>query len=345
MGRARPSGKTAGEAAAPPRPTTIQRISNGVFPAFAFLSALQLELFTVLKDGPMSAEEVAAATGCERDGLERLLYALVSAKLLTVEGGRFANTAEADCYLVQGRPRYMGDVHHLYSDVWQALLKTSESIRTGSPQARHDFSAMSEDELAAFLRGLAPGAAASGHALAKHHDFSTCETLVDVGGGSGALAVALCRICPHLKATVVELPTVAPITRRFVDEAGAGGRIRVVAADVVREPLGGPFDVAVLRNLIQTFSADEGRRVLANAARALRPGGSLYVIGAGILDDSRIAPLEAVGLNLVFLNVYDQGRSYTEREYREWFAALGLRGFRRIRLEGGYSMLSGRKRA
>ena len=75
----------------------------------------------------------------------------------------------------------------------------------------------------------------------------------------------------------------------------------------------------------------------------MKAGGWVYVIGIGVVDDSRIAPAEAVGLDLVFLNVYDEGRAYTEREYREWFDEVGLTGFERVRLEGGYSLIVGRK--
>jgi hypothetical protein len=40
-----------------------------------------------------------------------LLYALVTANLLTVEGNRFANTPEAQQFLVKGQPTYLGGRH------------------------------------------------------------------------------------------------------------------------------------------------------------------------------------------------------------------------------------------
>lgn len=324
-----------------PKPETIQRISNATFPALALLSGMQLDLFTTLEGGPKRVSEIAA--GLDQGRLERLLFALVSAGLVELEGERFANTPEADRYLVRGRPDYMGEAHWLYSDIWRSCLKTTESIRSGSPQAKHDFSNMPEDELAAFLQGLAPGAAAAGRGLAKHRDFSDCETVADVGGGSGALAMALCEAFPHLKASVVELPAVVPITRRLLDEADAGERVGVIAADLVGQALPGSFDAAVLRNFLQILSADDAAQALANVVQGVKAGGWVYVIGIGVVDDSRIAPAEAVGLDLVFLNVYDEGRAYTEREYREWFDEVGLAGFERVRLEGGYSLIVGRK--
>ena len=54
---------------------------------------------------------------------------LFAAELLTVEGDRFANTVEANYFLVRGGPAYMGGVHPLYADLWDAALQTAESIR------------------------------------------------------------------------------------------------------------------------------------------------------------------------------------------------------------------------
>jgi len=101
-------------------------------------------VFTPLKDGPLSAEHLAQALGVHPAKLRRLLYALVVAGLLTVEGNLFANTPEADEFLVRGRPAYRGGTHEGILLRWQAALQTAETIRTGSPQARQDYAAMTQ---------------------------------------------------------------------------------------------------------------------------------------------------------------------------------------------------------
>ena len=160
---------------------------------------------------------------------------------------------------------------------------------------------------------------------------------------AGGLAIGATRVCPQLRATVIDLPTVAPIARRFVEEAGVADRVRVVAADIVRESFEETFDVAVLKAVLQVFSADEARRVLQNVSAALTPGGVVYILGSGILDNSRVSPPEAVLFNLVFLNFYDEGQAYTEQEYRDWATDAGLEGFERAVLPDGSSILHARK--
>lgn len=320
----------------------IQRIIQAVYPPFAMLAGMQLDLFTPFKDGPMSAEQIANAIGVGSAKLKPLLYALVVAGLLTVEGELFANTDAANRFLVRGKPSCMVDTHQVYSDLWNAILKTAESIRTGLPQSKHDYSAMSKDELQQFFRGTYPQAVARGRELVARYDFSSCRALLDVGGGSGGLAIAVTEACPHIQATVVDLPTVTPITQHLIEEVGAGDRVQAIAADLFRDSLPGSYDAAVLCRLIQVLSPDDARRALKNISRAMSPGGTIYIVGS-VVDNSRTSPPESVILNLVYINLYDEGQAYTEQEHRDWLAEAGFEGFERIIVPGGYSIITARK--
>ena len=119
----------------PPRPETIEKLGAAMYPSFAMLAGMQLDLFTPLKDGPMNVGELAQALGVDSTKLEPLLYCLVAAELLTVEGERFSNTPEADHFLVRGKPAYQGGRHESFSEHWNTTLKTAESIRAGAAQA------------------------------------------------------------------------------------------------------------------------------------------------------------------------------------------------------------------
>jgi SAM-dependent methyltransferase len=324
------------------QPTTIQQLATTVYPSFALLAGMQLDVFTPLKDGPLTAAQVAAVLGVNTEKLSRLLYALVTANVLTVEGDRFANTPEARHFLVKGQPTYLGGRHENFSETWEALLHTAETIRRGVPQCKKDFAATSPEDQVHFFRGLHPGTLANGRALAARYDFSPYTTLADIGGGSGGMALALTEACPHLRATVIDLPTVTPITQRFLAEAGATDRIQVVAADVVHTPVPGTYDVAVVRSVLQVLAPEDARQALLHIGAAIKPGGRLFIVGR-ILDDSRLAPVESVGFNLIFLNIFDDGRAYTEGEHRAWLTAAGFIDMERVVIAEGVSIITARK--
>lgn len=304
-------------------PTVIQGHAYAIYRPLAMLAGMKLGVFTPLAAGPMTAAELSDVLGVRSERLSPLLYALVQAQLLTITNGRFANTPEAETYLVKGRPTYMGSAHELYSDMWTAALGVDRSISSGAPHARHDFGAMSDGELGAFFRGLHAGAMATGCQLATAFAFERFQSLLDVGGGSGGVAIAACQACDSLRATVVELPRVASIARTFVEDAGLRKRVEVVDRDILVVPPEGMHDLAVLRYLLQVLSPEQARVALRNVGTAMRSGGELFVIGH-VLRDDRLSPEAAIGMNLVFLALYDSGRSYTESEHRSWLEGAGF---------------------
>lgn len=326
-----------------PAAETVTGLIQNAYASFALLAGMQLDVFTSLADGPLDARQAAEKIGVATDRLSPLLYALAAAGLLHVEDERFVNGGEAQRFLVASSPDYVGSLHHLLSDLWSASLRTADSIRLGQPQAEHSFADMPSGRLYAFFRGLHAEAVATGRDLAARFGFKSCRRLLDVGGGSGGVAVAATAACPDLSATVVDLPEVIPITRRFICEAEADQRIHTLAFDVTCGPVPGEFDVAVVKAFIQTLSPCQAGRALTHIGAALSPGSAIYILGNGILDDCRRSPREAALFNLVFLNIYRGGRAYTESEYRNWLIQAGFEDVRRIRQPNGSSILTARR--
>ncbi len=324
------------------RPDTINNLRFAVDAAFAMLAGIQLDVFTSLKDGSKTADQIAKAIGVGPDRLKLLLYSLVSAGLLDVKDGLFANNPETGRFLVRGSPDYLDGMR--WADQWNRKFKTAESIRTGVPQSKLDFSNSPPEEVEAFLRRINRRTVVTARGLVERFDFSSTRTLVDIGGGAGGLAVTITKACPHIQATVVDLPQVIPVAQKVVEEEGATDRVKVLAADVVSGPLPGSYDTAVLKNLIQVLSPGDVQRALMNISEAINPGGTIHIVGQ-ILDDSRTTPPEAVGFNLLFINYFDVGESYTEQEHREWLTEAGFVGINRanLLLPGEYGLITAQK--
>ena len=306
-----------------PAVSDLLKIASPVYPAMALLAGMQLEVFSHLAKGPRSVDEVASEMGADSARLTRLLYALASTELLTIEDGLFANGRLADHFLVRGKPGYMGGTHELWSDLWSATMQTAESVRSGRPAVQHDFEEMSGDELRALFRGLHAGAVNSGRILAKELELSGGEHLLDVGGGSGGLAIGACQSIHELRATVADLPRVIEIAKEFIAETDFQDRIALAPANLLTGEIEGGFDVAILRNVIQILSADDAARIINNVAKSLASGGQIHIVG-WVLEDSRLSPPAAVNFDLVFLNIYDDGAAHTKSAHRSWLEAAGF---------------------
>ena len=76
-----------------PRPDTVNKLRFAADAAFAMLAGMQLDVFTPVKAGPMTAEQIADAIGVGPTRLRLLLYVLVVAGLLTEQHDCFSQVA------------------------------------------------------------------------------------------------------------------------------------------------------------------------------------------------------------------------------------------------------------
>lgn len=298
----------------------VTGLIDGVYPAFAMLAGLQLDVFTPLSQRPFTPQKLAQQLQVDQLRLSRLLFALTQAGLLTWDGACFAATEETAVYLNRQHPRYMVGLADFFSVVWQEVVPhTATTIRNKEPQARRDFANMPQAELERFMRLLHPGALAAGRLLADQHDFSRYRTLLDVGGGSGGLALALVERFPELQTAVLDYPNVTAISQQFIQDAP----IQAIAADFLHDAIPGSYDAIIMKAFTQTLAETAVALSLKKAFSLLDPGGDLY-IQAAILDDARTSPAWTVQFDLVLLNSYENGRAYTESEYRLWLTSAGF---------------------
>ncbi|MCL5056766.1 MAG: acetylserotonin O-methyltransferase [Actinobacteria bacterium] len=305
------------------KPSTIMRNVYAVYPSFAMLAGMQLDVFTPLKDGPMEAKTLASALDVLEDKLTPLLYSLVAAGLLEVENKSFSNTPEANKFLVRGCHDYIGGLSGFYNMIWHATLNTAESIKTGKPQAKIDYRTLSEEELLRFFQSQFHSSIRGGKEIAEKLDFSKFERLLDAGGGTGGVSIAICQKYPQIKAIVADLPKVAQLAKRFIADAGMSDRVTVSATDLCLNSPEGKYDAAILRAVIQTLSKEQAQMTLKCVSQSMAPGSRIFIFGS-VLGNSCLAPPSSLAYGLASLNVYDNGKAYTEKEYRKMLANAGF---------------------
>src|SRR5437773_803720 len=99
---------------ATPDPSTILQIGMGFWPSKALLSAVELQVFTVLREGPRTGDELAERLGLRSRAVYDFLDGLVALGLLDREGtgaeGRYANTRDTAVFLDANSPAYLGGI-------------------------------------------------------------------------------------------------------------------------------------------------------------------------------------------------------------------------------------------
>jgi hypothetical protein len=323
-------------------PTRIRALQAAIAPAYALLAGIELDLFSELGDEALAGQEIARRLGVASDRVERLLYALVVAGLLEHRAGHFFNGAEARQFLIRNRPCYVGGDYPLVAQLWRADLHTAASIREARPTAFHDFAAGDASGAAEFFRGLVPSARAFGLAISDLVDWTGVRSVIDIGGGPGSALTGIGERHPGLRRTLLELPASLELAKPLLAEAGDHDVV-FEAGDIVAAPSSMRHDVALLKAVIQVLSRTDAELALHNAYESLESRGLLCVTGAGILNDDRMSPIDAVYYNLTFMNLYAGGESYTRSEYSSWLSRVGFVDLTYRALPSGSTLLTGRK--
>jgi 3-hydroxy-5-methyl-1-naphthoate 3-O-methyltransferase len=319
----------------------LMQLASGFWVSNVLAAAVELGVFGLLDSRPaLSADEAAQALGIAARGVRQLLPACASLGLLAAEDGRYSNSALADRHLVPGRPGYFGGfVRFRHAREYAAWGRLTEALRTDLPTAwdpgdeRASVFAPEDESLRLFWEGAHPLSVACGEALARALDLSATRTLLDVGGGTGACAIGLCRHLPELRVTVYELPFVAELARAKVTEAGMEERITVVDGDFLAEPdLPAGHDTVLLSSVLHNWDPATVATLLAKCHRALLSAGTV-IITELILDDGGAGPPGAALMGLDMLVWTLGGRSYTESEHRAALAAAGFVDVRAVPLE------------
>lgn len=279
-------------------PEDIFRIAFGYMASKALFAAVHLRVFDELADGPRSLEQLLKATGAEERSFSTLLTALVSVGLLERVDGPdegFRNAPANQAMLVSGPDGSFADYCREQVDrqMYPFLHNVADVLRGRRDTVPfEDYEAWFSDADQASLYSESQHAVSLPAAalLAAVVDLSGCRQLLDVGGGSGAFAITLCRQHPGLRATVLDFPNVVKVGRRFVAKAGLTDRVGFVEGNAFDVGWPSEQDAVLFSYVSGSVSAEGVRELYRRAHGALRSGG-MVLVHDFMVDDDRSGPM------------------------------------------------------
>ena len=320
-------------------PDELNAMIRGYQESRILLTAVELDVFTAVGAGA-GAQAVAKRCGTDRRATELLLNALVALEVLRLDGDRYENAPVASRFLVAGAPDDARSALRHNLSLWTTWSSLTAAVREGHVALRAEMRERGDDWTVPFIAAMHRGASARAPQVLAAVGAGSVTRMLDVGGGSGAYAIAFAQANRALEAVVLDLPTVLPITQTHIDEAGLAGRVTTRAGDLTRDGLGDGFDLVFLSSICHMLGPEGNRDLLKRAAKALAPGGRV-VIQDFILEPDRTQPRQAVLFAINMLVGTEAGSTYTAEEYAAWLGAAGLGAVRRVRLGGPADLMIG----
>lgn len=317
----------------------LLRAAFGAQAAQILYVAARLGIADKLHLGQASATGLASSLGVDASALERVLRVLVALGVCDELKDRCFSLTALGEYLRTDHPDSVVprvilnvEVHHA---IWSDLLET---VRTGEPASQRVFGVpfyehLSRNRTAGEIFDRAMGGAWLRHRLRsalEAYDFGQFGSIVDIGGGNGALMAELLRVHPQVRGTVFDLPRLADAARATLTQAGVTARCDFAAGDAVEFVPPGR-DAYILSNFVNSFSDDDALAVLRNCRGAISSSGKLllleWVLASG--NDSRDSyrAWDTVTMDIVMLAAFGShgGRLRTRSEFELLLEVAGFK--------------------
>jgi SAM-dependent methyltransferase len=320
----------------------LERFLSSLYGFAAFetiVAASRLDLFTVLARNPGStAADLEAALGVGRYPLRVLLLACCAFGLLEKGAdGTYRNRPYAERTLCRENPfNFLPLVEFFQEIVYPGLALLEPSVRAGRNEGLKVFPGRGNtlyERLAdrprlqeVFHDAMSCISRNANQVLIDAPELGRCAHVVDVGGGDGTNAIALCRRNPGLRMTVFDLPEVCRAARENIEKAGLADRVATVPGDFFRDPLPaeGEPDGYLFCHVFNIYSPEKDRKLIAQCHERLPPGGAVFAFNS-VCDDRETGPIPPAAISLYFLALASgEGMVYPLAEYERWFADAGF---------------------
>ena len=315
--------------------TSLRQLIMGFRISQMIFVAAKLDLADHLARAPCTARELAPTVGVDADALYRLLRALASLGVFAeTTGGQFVTTSASEL-LRRDSPGSLRSTAILYGDelLWGTYGRLSHAIETGTSAFEHlygqpfyEYLNKHQGSATLFHEAMTGFSELEAAAILAAYDFSGVGTVVDVGGGQGALMAAVLRAYPDLTALIFDRSPPTEETQRLFDAADIGGRGKFIQGDFFKGvPDGG--DLYVLKSIIHNW-ADEPAKAILRRCHAAMPTKGRLLLAERVIPPGNL-PSEAKLFDINML-VTVGGRERTEEEYKALLQAANLELTRNI---------------
>ncbi|MBV8688025.1 MAG: methyltransferase [Alphaproteobacteria bacterium] len=293
--------------------------------------AIDLGVFEHIGAGEKNPAELARLTGCDPEGMRRLLEFLAAAGYVQKKGANYANTSLTNHWLLKSKPGNIANFIHMWNslltETWPENLEYA--LRNGSIRIHlHDWMSLKPGRWAIFNESMAAMAAGPAEEIATRVGLSPdARRFLDIGGNHGQYSAAFCRKNPQLVATIFDVPDALEYAI-----ATNNPQFDIRAGDIRKDDPGSGYDAVLVSNLIHYFGPEECQAIIKRAAGALAPGGMIVI--SDQVGSSNNRPLVDAFLHMMSLHYFIMtgSNAYAPGAIVSWLEAAGCKVVRKIKL-------------
>ena len=291
------------------------------------LTAIEKGVFTRLSESK-TAKELAEEMGTDPRTTEKFLNVLVTLGLLAKSDKEYTNTVDAETFLVEGKPHYIGNLVRITVGSNLLLSHLDEVLKNGgSLQATSEEHTFGEVHLLGHAEwALCLELPIIFDTLKDISEFVNAKKILDLGGAHGMYSMAFAQKKPMSAVTLFDLPHVIEFAKKFIDRSEMKDQIELVAGDFSSDDIGNGYDMVFVSHVFYQKKGIES--VLDKIYDSLNKNGAV-ILNHWVVNENRASPRISVLFDL-YTSIMNRGyHCYTVNEYTN---LLEEAGFSKVRI-------------
>lgn len=311
-----------------PSPELLFNTANAYQRTAALKTGVELEVFTAIAEGRVSAADIAKRCGAAERGVRILCDYLCIIGFLTKDGGHYGLTKDTAVFLDRNSPAYAGSMLDFLNapEMMGHFGHLTAAVRKGGSATPADNTVSPDNPVwVTFARAMMPLMAVPAQAIAKNVLNGSTEKMkvLDIAGGHGLFGIAFAQQNPNASVTLQDWAAVVAVGRENAQQFGVAGRFGVLPGDAFEVEFGTGYDVILLTNFLHHFDPAAIAKLLKKVHAALAPGGRV-VSFEFIPNADRVTPPIAAAFPMLMLVGTPSGDAYTFAEFERMFQVAGF---------------------
>jgi 2-polyprenyl-3-methyl-5-hydroxy-6-metoxy-1,4-benzoquinol methylase len=312
----------------PLTPELYYEMVNGHQRTAAIRTAIDLDLFRAIGDGPGDVASLARQCSASERGIRILCDFLTIKEILVKENGHYRHSPTSAVFLDPRSPACMAPTAKflLTIDMLRPYEHLTEIVRSGHTALPGDGNVEPDNPIwVEFAKSMTPMVASNVGPLAALalEGHTGPMRVLDIAAGHGLFGIEVAKLNPQARITALDWARVLDVAKENAHKAGVLDRYDTMPGSAFDAAFGGPYDAVLLTNFLHHFDHPTCVALLKKVRAALKPGGRALTLEF-VPNDDRISPSMPAAFSMIMLTTTPSGDAYTFKQLTAMYTEAGF---------------------
>jgi 2-polyprenyl-3-methyl-5-hydroxy-6-metoxy-1,4-benzoquinol methylase len=282
----------------------------------AMKAAVELEIFTAIAEGNITAPTIARRCEAAERGVRTLCDFLAIHGFLTKEGTQYALASDSALFLNRHSPAYIGGAIEflLTPRLREGHARLTEAVRRGGTALGEGTLEPENPDWVKFAQAMMPLMHMPAEIMAAElRKGGEARKVLDIAAGHGVFGISVAKQNPAAHIYASDWRNVLEVAKKNAQAMGVADRYHLLPGSAFETDLGSGYDLVLITNFLHHFDPPTCTTFMRKVHSALEASGRA-AIAELVPNADRITPPTAAAFSMMMLATTPAGDAYTFAE-------------------------------